>query len=199
MKKRGYTLLCTVLAVSLWLPGVPVYAASVQVTLPTFRVTLNNKLIENDSLRYPLIVYRDITYFPMTFYDCHYLGLDTYYTEQTGLEIKMFRRDIVPWSYHEYESSGSNPRIAAAQVAAFPIRVNGRAIENNKEEYPLLLYKDITYFPLTWRYAVNEFDWDYSFSETEGLRINSFKEEDVRELLDDIYGDDIEDIVRVIF
>jgi len=198
MKKKIRTLVCTVLVISLLLPGTPVFAASVQVTLPAFSVTLNDKLIENAGRKYPLIVYRDITYFPMTFYDCHYLGLETYYTNETGLEINKKNRDIVPWSYRDYESSGSNPRTATAQIAKFPIRVNGKTIDNSKEEYPLLLYKDITYFPLTWRYAVDEFGWDYRFDEAGGLFINSFSYEDLAKLLSDIYGDDIQDIIGVI-
>ena len=198
MTKRIYALACMIFVVFLALPGTPVYAAPVRVTMPAFRVTLNGKRIENDKRQYPLIVYRDITYFPMTFYDCHYLGLDAYYTDQTGLDIHAFTRDIVPWSYYEYESSGRNPQTAAAQIAAFPIRVNGKVIENEGEEYPLLLYKDVTYFPLIWRYAVDEFGWDYRYNEIDGLVINSFTNEDAEKILSDVYGKDIQDIIRVI-
>ncbi|WP_157047331.1 hypothetical protein [Alkaliphilus metalliredigens] len=44
----------------------------------------------------------------------------------------------------------------------------------SKETYPLIIFRDITYFPLTWRFAVDEFRWDYSFSGESGLKIESF-------------------------
>ena len=41
-------------------------ADMVQVTLPSFSVTLNGQTTGNDYSQYPLLVYKDITYFPMT-------------------------------------------------------------------------------------------------------------------------------------
>ena len=43
-------------------------ADTVQVTLPSFTVTLNGQVIDNSYRQYPLLVYKDITYFPMTYY-----------------------------------------------------------------------------------------------------------------------------------
>ena len=36
-----------------------------------------------------------------------------------------------------------------------------------------MLFRDITYFPLTWRFAVEEFGWNYSFDNKAGLRITA--------------------------
>ena len=41
------------------------------------------------------------------------------------------------------------------------------------EPYPLLTFRDVTYFPLTWRFAVDMFHWEYSFDSENGLVINS--------------------------
>ncbi len=46
-------------------------------------------------------------------------------------------------------------------------------IDNSNEEYPLLVFRDVTYSPLTWRFAVDEFGWKYSFDQNSGLVINS--------------------------
>ena len=69
--------------------SVPAHAASgnVKVILPAFKVTLNRTVIENASNQYPLIVYKDITYFPMTYYDCRFLGLESVWNNSTGLKI----------------------------------------------------------------------------------------------------------------
>ena len=52
-------------------------ANTVQVTLPGFTVTLNGQSTGNDYSKYPLIVYKDITYFSMNFYDFRLMGLQT--------------------------------------------------------------------------------------------------------------------------
>jgi hypothetical protein len=37
----------------------------------------------------------------------------------------------------------------------------------------LLSFRDVTYFPLTWRFVHDEFGWDYQWSDTDGLSITS--------------------------
>lgn len=62
--------------------------AKVAVTLPAFTVELNGVKIDNTYNQYPLIVYKDITYFPMTFYDSRLMGLETEWSVEKGLEIE---------------------------------------------------------------------------------------------------------------
>ena len=50
---------------------------SVSVSLPTFKITMNNVKIDNNERLYPVIVYKDITYVPMTYKDSSFLGLET--------------------------------------------------------------------------------------------------------------------------
>ena len=143
----------------------------VKVTLPTFPVTLNNQTLNNDYSQYPFLVYKDITYVPMTYYDCRLLGLKTDWSLQNGLAIDK-NSDV----FNEYErtvNSQKNRTSLTAQIADGKIKVNGKTIQNNKEEYPLLFFRDVTYFPLTWRFAVEEFGWDYHFSHKNGLVISS--------------------------
>ena len=46
-----------------------VFAESVNVSLPTFKITMNEIRIDNSERLYPAILYRDITYVPMTYND----------------------------------------------------------------------------------------------------------------------------------
>lgn len=142
----------------------------VKVTLPTFKVTLNEVDIDNSYNQYPLIVYKDITYFPMTYYDCRFLGLESLWSSNRGLEIA---RSGVNWDYHKYPSSTKNGISYTATVANFKIKVNGKSIDNSQEVYPLLVFRNITYFPITWRFAADEFGWDYTFNNTDGLVIGT--------------------------
>ena len=146
-------------------------AASVSVTLPNFTVELNGQSMDNRYSRYPLLVYKDITYFPMTYYDCKLLGLTATWTAEQGLSI-----DKTPGYFYEYMRDvldSKNRSAQQAQIAVDKITVNGKAIDNATEEYPLLVFRDITYFRLTWRFAVEEFGWAYHFEEKTGLVITA--------------------------
>jgi len=167
--------LATLFVMTIFILGIvsmPVYAANgnVKIDLPAFKVTLNGTAIKNDTNQYPLIVYKDITYFPMTYYDCRFLGLESVWNSSEGLKIA---KTGVNWEYHKYQEAGKNNIVYSATIASFKINVNGKQIDNRNEKYPLLLFRNITYFPLTWRFAVDECDWNYSFDQQNGLVINS--------------------------
>ena len=146
-------------------------AKEAKVTLPSFDVTLNGTVIENTNREYPLIVYNDITYFPMTYYDCRYLGLTTDWNNDT--RTLSIDKDNITCAYRDYKTQNTNSKAYTASVCEFKINVNGEKIDNSVEEYPLLTFRDITYFPLTWRFAYEEFGWEYSFTNEDGLRIGS--------------------------
>jgi hypothetical protein len=143
---------------------------SVRVTLPDFAVNLNGHTVENQYREYPLLVYHDITYFPMTWYDTRLLGLEANWSPDDGLNMKQSR---VTSSYVPYKSESRNASAYTAEVPASVVTINGKVIDNSKEEYPLLSFRDVTYFPLTWRFAHDEFGWDYQWSDTGGLSITS--------------------------
>lgn len=60
-----------------------------------------------------------------------------------------------------------------AELSNFKVTLNGVEVDNKNLEYPLLVYNNITYCPLTWEYCVGNFNWEYSFSSDAGLVINS--------------------------
>lgn len=142
---------------------------SVKVTLPNFKVTLNGTVVENNYKEYPLIVYNNITYFPMTYYDCRFLGLET---DWDGSKLSI-EKDNISGAYYDYKTTKKNNTSNIATIPSFPIKVNGKTIDNSKETYPLLSFRSVTYFPLTWKYGVGEFGWDYNFSNDKGLVINA--------------------------
>lgn len=146
-------------------------STGVKVTLPEFKVTLNGVAMDNSYSKYPLIVYKDITYFPMTYSDCRFLGIETNWKgNEEGLDIDT--TDITG-AYAPYKTAAKNGKSYRATIPNFPIKINGETINNAKEVYPLLSFRDITYFPITWRFGVDEFGWDYSFDSKNGLTINS--------------------------
>ncbi|MDB5052710.1 MAG: hypothetical protein JWM44_760 [Bacilli bacterium] len=145
-------------------------SAGVRVTLPEFKVSLNGHTVDNQHREHPLLVYKDITYFPMTWYDSRLLGLEAKWAPENGLVIAQGQ---VSSSYVSYKTDHQNAASYSAEVPASAISINGKPIDNSKEPYPLLSFRDVTYFPLTWRFAHDEFGWDYRWDDAEGLDIRS--------------------------
>ena len=173
MKRRlAYLVLTLILVITIPAAAYGAQAGNnVSVILPEFKVTLNGEEVNNSYSKYPLLVYKDITYFPMTYNDCRFLGLESYWRGNTeGLFIES--TDVTA-AYKPYRTSVKNTRYQTAVIPDFPITVNGKPIHNQREEYPLLSFRDITYFPMTWNFGANEFGWDYSFDIKNGLVINS--------------------------
>ena len=142
---------------------------SVNVSLPAFKITMNDVVVDNSARLYPIIVYKDITYVPMTYNDSRFLGLETKWSADSGLQVNKISEQL---SYNP-NTGYANATLESASLPEFKIGVNGKIINNNSETFPLLVFRDVTYFPLTWRYMVDEFGWTSSFDANNGLIINS--------------------------
>ncbi len=168
MKKLLIALLITVLLFVSFTPG---FAALERAKLPNFPVTFNGTPIDNQRATYPLIVYKNITYFPMTWDYASALGLSSNYTEASGLVIN---KSLSSVNLVQSRTANNNPGSSYnVNMPYFKITVNGKRINNATEPYPLLLFRNITYFPLTWKFAVTEFGWEYEYTAATGLRIET--------------------------
>lgn len=166
---------CLILAITITfsLPVDNVSARSnyVSIAIPKFEVTVNDRTVDSTQMQYPLIVYNDITYFPLTWEWCRELGLTSGYTQKDGLYIANYiseSQDILDGG-NDQEAGSKH----TASIPNYPIYINGLQIDNSKEEYPLLNFRNITYFPLTWRFVVDEFGWDESWSSTSGFKLST--------------------------
>ena len=156
------------LLASLSLPSV-FAQQNVNVSLPAFKITMNDIIINNNERLYPIIVYKDITYVPMTYNDSRFLGLETKWNVDNGLQVNKISEQLT----YNPNKGYANSTLESAVLPEFKIGVNGKDIDNKSETFPLLVFRDITYFPLTWRYMVDEFGWTSSFDANNGLIINS--------------------------
>ena len=143
----------------------------VEVVIPTFPVNLNGVEYSSEDAMYPLINYNGITYFPMTWNLGQSLGLGTSYTNENGLEIELGKSTgTLNYLKGDGKNTGGTYK---AQLPSYKISVMNRTIDNSSEDYPILSFRDITYFPLTWKYAVEEFQWDYGYTNETGLVIGA--------------------------
>ncbi len=155
MKKFIVTLFALVIM------SVPAFAFEVKV--PDFDVNISGKIFDYKATEYPLLVYKDITYFPMTYGYIHMLGLTSSWVD--GAFYLSYCPPDYQWS-DEPAPAGQPVDALDAQIAQYPIYINGKLLDNSKEEYPVLNARDITYFPMTWRFAVDEFGMRYDWNGT---------------------------------
>ncbi|KQX68462.1 YHYH domain-containing protein [Paenibacillus sp. Root444D2] len=136
-------------------PAAPVEtipSGHVKVIKPTYSIYVNGNSVPNSSLKYPVISYKDITYFPMTFKFTQALALETVWNADVGFVI---RKTSNKAGKVEFDYGSTNTSLYAKEPD-FNIYVNDSWIDNGSEEYPLLVLNDVTYFPMTWHYAVEE-------------------------------------------
>ena len=145
---------------------------AVTISIPTFRININGTTINNSYLQYPYIVYNYITYFPMTYHGARFLGLESNWSASEGLNVRKLSVGSLG-DNDNTQRSKINTGSYSAVTTPGTIVVNGKPINNTTETYPLINFRDVTYFPLTWRFAVDEFGWEYFYSNSAGLVINS--------------------------
>lgn len=183
MKRVFYFLLILMLFFSF-----PVYSnaaqnnAQVKMTMPNYNVFINSMMIDNQGLKYPFLVYDNITYFPMTWGFSQSLGFKTEWDSKKGLKIsKTGKFDYLEKEY----SSNSNVKSKTlyGKKANFDIEINGKNIDNSKQKYPLIVYNNITYFPLTHEFATNEFGLDLKWDDYIGLRIYGLEDNNLKDLM----------------
>ena len=146
-------------------------AAPVTVTLPNFPITLNGTIIDNAHRQYPLLVYQGITYFPLTYHDTRYLGVESRWDEDT--QTLFVNASNIAGGYQAQQQKQANAKSASAAICPYTVVIGGQTVDNSQETYPLLVFRNVTYFPMTWAYGVEQFGWQYAFDPAKGLTIAS--------------------------
>lgn len=171
MKRITSLVFAITISCFLLVPNVSAINNPLSITIPQFKVTVNDRDVNSRVMKYPLIVYNDITYFPLTWEWCSELGLASAYTKEEGLYIANY----ISQSQDVLDGGGSQAAGSKhyATIPTYPVYINGQQIDNTKEKYPLLNFRGITYFPLTWDFVVDEFGWEESWDSSFGLKISS--------------------------
>ncbi|MFD0681505.1 MULTISPECIES: hypothetical protein [unclassified Paenibacillus] len=151
-------------------------AERVQVSIPKFSVTLDGVKIDQSHSAYPLVTYKDITYFPLTWNAARALGLSYTWDESSGLSIVPGDSQGLPgkekWSQVESVANRAGANYNAS-IAPFAVTIYGQRIANEAEPFPLLQFRDITYFPMTWSFAHDLFHMNLQWEDAAGLTITT--------------------------
>jgi hypothetical protein len=124
-----------------------------EVKYPAFKIMINNVNMDNATSKYPVLMHEGVTYFPMTWRFTQALGLDVEWDSKEGFSIN---KSDQPAAKFYNEAAIISAKNLYAKLPDFTIRVNSKIIDNNQEEFPVLVFNDVTYFPMTWRFAVEE-------------------------------------------
>jgi len=147
---------------------------SVEVTIPVFDIKVNGTSIDNQNSKYPLLAYKGVTYFPMTWHYSEALGLKVKWDAQKGFQISS---NPVSSSVAEviYERGTKNQldQTYKAVIPDFDIFVNDAFINNSQEQYPIITFRDVTYFPMTWQYAVEQFGLKTKWDTKTGFEVST--------------------------
>ncbi len=146
---------------------------SLTVTIAKFPIIINCIDINNKNSKYPFLTYRNVTYFPMTRKFTCILGLETSCDSTTGLSVRKSEKDKNISLDLDLGADNNLDEEYSVSIPTSDIILNDKLIDNESEEYPMLVFRGITYFPLTWKYVIDEFGWDLNWDSEKGLTINS--------------------------
>ncbi len=148
-----------------------VFADEVEITLPEFDITINGNVIDNQTEKYPFVSYKGITYMPMTWDLSYALGLELKWNPNNGLKVS--KRDKMKVYVQKEKTYNNLGKSYSAEIVRFPVEVNGEIVDNLSVEYPLLNFRNITYFPMTYDYMANEFSSGYKWDNELGLIVSA--------------------------
>lgn len=175
MRRLHMSLICSVvflmvLPILFSVYSQPAYASfTVDISIPRFQVQIDHQSRDNLFQRYPIILYKDVLYFPLTYFDSQTLGLDTVWS---GGRLSVSKSVDTLFPLQEQLIQKENPPTDLASIVTFPVQILGKHIDNANAALPLLLYRNITYTPWTEQFA-EEIGSVYRFDQSKGLRIMS--------------------------
>lgn len=174
MKKLISLLLCFIISFSTLTASA---SSQVSVNIAPFPVYINDIVVNSSYAEYPVITYKDVSYVPMTYDLCERVRINCGWDNEKGLYIVNHNtKSINPVELKPFGGFMVNPlqNKYKATVPAYDIFINGQKYDNSNQEYPLLNFRDITYFPLTYDIVHNEFGWYINWdSEKWQLEINT--------------------------
>lgn len=138
--------------------------------LPSFNISIMGNEVDNLHNRNPILVYNGITYIPVTDTYGKALSFEGNWS-QRGLTINASKE---PGQFIQDKSviNDINQKYHAVKPS-FNVYLNEMTINNKISNYPILVHKDITYFPLVEEYLNKGLNISVKWTEDYGLIISS--------------------------
>jgi len=140
------------------------------VSLPRFKIFINDQRVDVYTAQYPFLMYNDITYLPMTWNNSKALGLGTMWDQEKGFFVNNEKGPVSKPNEQELNASG-NELTYVAKVPKFNVTIENDLYDSSQEKYPVLVFRDVTYIPLTWNVAVEKLGISIQMVGTAELRL----------------------------
>lgn len=149
---------------------------AVSAVIPDYQIVIDDSSVYYADSKYPFLNYKGITYLPMTYEYTRAMNLTTGWLQGSAFMVAYQPSDE---ALPIYETMTNKKYNIADIPTGYNIYVNAKKVDNETAEYPILNFRGVTYFPLTWEYVNGEFGWNMSFEENV-LRINTENNTDKR-------------------
>lgn len=139
----------------------------------TLPVSFDGVPVDNYALSYPIVA--DLNngqkpYLPLTYDICRALGINVSWTQEAGLELDYSGEYASEFGYGECVMPDGTD---TAEVFTGTITMNGIKYSNDDAFAPLLVYKDIIYFPLEWWTGLGKIHTYYNSTKEDGIMITT--------------------------
>ena len=159
--KKSITLLLVLVMLCSFV--IPVSASNeVYVNIAPFPVYLYDMVVNSAYAEYPVITYKDVSYIPLTYDLCERCSINCGWDNEKGLYIVNHNtKSVNTFELKPFGGFLANPlqNKYKAVVPTYDIYINGQKFDNKNQEYPLLNFRNVTYFPLTYDIVHNELGW----------------------------------------
>ena len=143
----------------------------VKVKIPSYATRINKTPVDNTKSKYLFIVYNDATYIPLTNNYCQVLGILKKGDIKTGISISLDKNAKKTDVKTELSGKYSVKEEYTAYTLAVPIDINTKRFDNVAVANPVLIFNNIIYFPMTQKFAGNEFNCKISMDKKTGFSI----------------------------
>ncbi len=156
------------ICIFLFLFGINVEAKTIKVTMPSFPITINGVVEEQDYLKYPIIFYNNLTYFPLSFNRATSLGYNAFWNNNERT-IRISKQKIAGYLLPE-KSTTKNKKNLSATTTDIKVEINDEKFIDTAD-YPILIFRDIIYLPFSWDFS-QRVNANFSFDNKNGLVID---------------------------
>ena len=113
--------------------------------IPDYQIIIDDSLVYYADSLYPFLNYKGITYLPMTYEYARAMNLTTGYLEGSAFMVAYNPCDD---KLPVYETTANNKNNTVIIPQGYNVYVNGKKVDNDNADYPILNFRGVTYFPL---------------------------------------------------
>lgn len=139
---------------------------------------LNGVKLDSTAIQHPLLFFREVVYIPLSTEMGIQAGFTTVWNEETKtLDIQQ----TVPKTAGLAANVFPHPEKVQVRVTGNPVTLAGTALQLG--DYPVFVYQDVTYVPMTWNLVNTQMKWKSTHHPLLGLIIQNDGQKTIEDVL----------------